>query len=190
MSQNLFLCRLFEGVSEGLPRVSGRMGSSGSSRQKRRTQRPAGWSSAWTRTRTRREHSGRTGSTTRPYTSGHRPGPRSSRHSLKFGLRARMCTARIFVQGLCIVARAAAPLAWAFPVVVVGLVAVGGEVAAAVASSSGVGRFAVGVRVGLGSCVFGCGLVLLPSLALFGLAPGPRTLLRLERKSKSIVFST
>ena len=74
---------------------------------------------------------------------------------------------------------------------VVGLVAVGGEVAAAVASSSGVGRFAVlrplfsavGVRVGLGSCVFGCGLVLLPSLALFGLAPGPWTMLRKLQKT-------
>ena len=58
---------------------------------------------------------------------------------------------------------------------VVGLVAVGCVVAAAVASSSGLGRSAgwsplfsaSGVGAGVGPCVFGCGLVLLPSLALF-----------------------
>ena len=56
-----------------------------------------------------------------------------------------------------------------------GFVAVCCVVAEAVASSSGPARFAVlcplfsasGVGAGVGPCVFGCGLVLLPSLALF-----------------------
>ena len=88
-----------------------------------------------------------------------------------------MCTARVFVQGMCIqyLLRPLPRFGWAFPVLVVGLAAVGGVVAAAVASSSGLGRSAVlrplfpasGIGAGVGSCVFGCGLVLLPSLALF-----------------------
>ena len=87
------------------------------------------------------------------------------------------CTARVLVHGSCMFARAAAPLCMGFPCC--GLGARGrwlcGGGAEAVASSSGLGRFAVlgslffasDVGAGVGPCVFDCGLALVPSLALF-----------------------
>ena len=86
-----------------------------------------------------------------------------------------MCTARVFVQGLCTVAQAAAPLCAGFPRCgrrVCGRWVRGRGGFCFLFGSGECLRFSVsGVGAGVGPCVFGCWLVLLPSLALFGGLP-------------------
>ena len=90
---------------------------------------------------------------------------------------ARFCTgpARVFVQGLCTVAPAAAPLCAGFPRCgrrVCGRWVCGRGGFCFLFGSGVCLRFSVsGVSAGVGPCVFGCWLVLLPSLALFGGLP-------------------
>ena len=87
------------------------------------------------------------------------------------------CTgpARVFVQGLCTVAQAAAPLCVGFPRCgrrVCGRWVSGRGGFCFLFGSGECLRFSVsGVGAGVGPCVFGCWLVLLPSLALFGGLP-------------------
>ena len=90
---------------------------------------------------------------------------------------ARFCTgpARVFVQGLCTVAQAAAPLCAGFPRCgrrVCGRWVSGRGGFCFLFGSGECLRFSVsGVGAGVGPCVFGCWLVSLPSLALFGGLP-------------------
>ena len=87
------------------------------------------------------------------------------------------CTgpARVFVQGLCTVAQAAAPLCAGFPRCgrrVCGRWVRGRGGFCFLFGSGECLRFSVsGVGAGVGPCVFGCWLVSLPSLALFGGLP-------------------
>ena len=90
---------------------------------------------------------------------------------------ARFCTgpARVFVQGLRIVAQAAAPLCVGFPRCgrrVGGRWVRGCRGLCFLFGSGECLRFSVsGVGAGVGPCVFGCWLALLPGLALFGCLP-------------------
>ena len=90
---------------------------------------------------------------------------------------ARFCTepVRVVVQGLCTVAQAAAPLCAGFPRCgrrVCGRWVSGRGGFCFLFGSGECLRFSVsGVGAGVGPCVFGCWLVLLPSLALFGGLP-------------------
>ena len=82
---------------------------------------------------------------------------------------------RVVVQGLCTVAQAAAPLCAGFPRCgrrVCGRWVSGRGGFCFLFGSGECLRFSVsGVGAGVGPCVFGCWLVLLPSLALFGGLP-------------------
>ena len=90
---------------------------------------------------------------------------------------ARFCIepVRVVVQGLCTVAQAAAPLCAGFPRCgrrVCGRWVRGRGGFCFLFGSGECLRFSVsGVGAGVGPCVFGCWLVLLPSLALFGGLP-------------------
>ena len=102
-------------------------------------------------------------------------GPPYSERGPLLGSLAPPCTVRVFVQGLCTVARATAPLCAGFPRCgrrVCGRWVCGRGGFCFLFGSGECLRFSVsGVGAGVGPCVFGCWLALLPSLALFGGLP-------------------